>query len=290
MVSATGTRIGWVDLPAHVQAAVARFIGAPVVEAVSQPGGFSPGAGGAPRLLGFHDGGEWVALVLEDVDGQHPAIPWEVAELSAVLDRLAALATVEVPADLLSLRPVAEALALDLAGWERLAADRPKDLDPWVVDHLDELVERSRQGLLALRGDRLVHCDVRADNLLIDAGGHVTMVDWPWAGLGASWFDPLALILNVNVYGGYDPDALQAGHPTTSVVDPLDVTAVLAGVTGYFLDAARRPVGPDLPTLREFQRFQGEATLRWLRTRIEADAPAAFDRRGGSNRRPSIPL
>jgi hypothetical protein len=130
MISATGVRIGFFDLPAHVRAALEGILGGAVVSAVSQPGGFSPGtadrvvtadgrrgfvkaispaqnahapalhrretaisgalpaAAPAPRLLGSFDDGEWVALVLDDVEGRHPATPWRDAELSAVLSAL----------------------------------------------------------------------------------------------------------------------------------------------------------------------------------------------------------
>src|SRR5689334_9320284 len=43
MVQASGVRIGWADLPANVRDSVAGILGEPVVEAVSQSGGFSPG-------------------------------------------------------------------------------------------------------------------------------------------------------------------------------------------------------------------------------------------------------
>ena len=43
MVTASGVRIGWVDLPEPVRAAVEDIIGGTVVEARSQSGGFSPG-------------------------------------------------------------------------------------------------------------------------------------------------------------------------------------------------------------------------------------------------------
>ena len=36
-------RISWTDLPGHVQAGVEEILGAPVVEATGQQGGFSPG-------------------------------------------------------------------------------------------------------------------------------------------------------------------------------------------------------------------------------------------------------
>src|SRR5690348_189205 len=43
MIPATGVRIGWADLPRHVREAVEDILGAPVMAAHSQAGGFSPG-------------------------------------------------------------------------------------------------------------------------------------------------------------------------------------------------------------------------------------------------------
>jgi hypothetical protein len=43
------------------------------------------------------------------------------------------------------------------------------------------------------------------------------------------------------------------------------VVGVFAGAAGYFLNRARQPAPPGLPTIREFQRFQGDALLPWLR-------------------------
>ncbi|MEE3918044.1 hypothetical protein V2I01_03495 [Micromonospora sp. BRA006-A] len=48
----------------------------------------------------------------------------------------------------------------------------------------------------------------------------------------------------MQVYGGHDPDALLAARTLTADVDPADLTGVLAGFTGFFLDGARRPHRP----------------------------------------------
>ena len=74
--------------------------------------------------------------------------------------------------------------------------------------------------------------------------------------------------------GLYDADApleqlREAWLPGVAVED---VDAVLAGLLGYFLDAARLPDPPGLPTVRAFQRAQGEVVLRWLKERW-LDAP-----------------
>jgi hypothetical protein len=52
-----------------------------------------------------------------------------------------------------------------------------------------------------------------------------------------------------------------------SGVEPRPATAVIAGLTGYFLHQGRLPDPPGLPTVRAFQRAQGDALLPWLRAR-----------------------
>jgi hypothetical protein len=40
--AAGGVRVAWDDIPAALQAAIEEVCGAPVAEAMTQPGGFSP--------------------------------------------------------------------------------------------------------------------------------------------------------------------------------------------------------------------------------------------------------
>jgi aminoglycoside phosphotransferase (APT) family kinase protein len=311
MTQATGVRIGWTDLPGEVRAAIEDLLGSPVVEAVSQPGGFSPGTAdrvrtaagtrafvkavgtaqnpvsvdmhrreaavtarlpaeaAAPRLLGTYDDGEWVALVLEDVPGRHPHTPWQAGELGTVLAVLRDLARRLTPSPVTDIPPVGEVLGSDLGGWKRIAADPPADLDPWAERHLDRLCALADRMRPAIAGDTLVHLDLRADNVLVGPDGRVTLVDWPWACRGAPWLDTVLLLINVRLFGGQPADRLLAEH--TPGVDPQDLTAVLAGMAGFFLDAARQPDPPGLPTVRDFQRAQGVATLAWVRERLDAE-------------------
>jgi aminoglycoside phosphotransferase (APT) family kinase protein len=308
VTTAAGQRIGWDDVPPYVRAEVERILGSPVVEARTQTGGFSPGtadrvrtrdgrrafvkAAGrslnektvrlhrrevavsaalservpAPTLLGSYDDGDWVALVLADVEGRHPQTPWDAVELRAVLAALAQLAAAPLSAEQRGYQLAGEALAGEFTGWRRIAADPPPDLDPWALDHLDELTERADAVIPRLTGNSLLHMDIRADNLLVRPDGRVVIVDWPWAARGPGWLDPLSLLVNVNLFGGHDVDALAAEHVHA---DPVDVTGFLVGLTGYFLNAARRPGSPGLPTVRAFQAAQGRTTLAWVRRRLD---------------------
>jgi aminoglycoside phosphotransferase (APT) family kinase protein len=315
MTVAAGVRIGWADLPAHVRDAVEDLLGAPVVAAVSQPGGFSPGtadrvvtvsgarafvkavgrvqnpnsvdmhrrearitaalpaAAPVPRLLGVFDDGDWVAIVLDDVEGRHPRTPWERTELDAVVGTLSRLADTLTPAPLSDVPAAADSLAHDLAGWQRLTREPSPDLDPWTAANLPVLRAAAERAATALRGDTLVHLDVRADNLLIRPDGSVVIVDWPWACTGPAWLDTALLSINVRLYGGgADADRLLADLADRTGAEPGDFVDVLAGIAGFFLDAARLPAPPGLPTVRAFQLAQARALLPWLGERL---APAA---------------
>jgi hypothetical protein len=79
------------------------------------------------------------------------------------------------------------------------------------------------------------------------------------------------------VNGGFSPGVaarvVTAGRRRARDAGPDGVTATLAALAGYFVSHVRRPPPPGLPTLRAFQRAQGEAAVRWLRKRL-GQAPA----------------
>lgn len=222
----------------------------------------------APRLLGSYDDGTWVALALEDVDGRHPATPWVRPELHAVLQALEALVQHGTPSPVPNLMSATEVLTDDFAGWSRLRAAEPENLDVWAEENLIHLCGLAARGLESLTGETLCHLDVRADNLLLRPDGSVVLVDWPWACTASPWLDSLALLINVELLGGLDPDDLLGQYAPLREATPEELTAALAGLAGYFLDAARLPPSPGLPTVRAFQRAQGDASLRWLRRRL----------------------
>ena len=220
-----------------------------------------PGHVPAPRVLGAFDDGDWVVLVLEDVEGAHPRTPWVDPEIDAAVTALAELADALTPAPL-AVPAVTEVLTEGFAGWQRLAADPPADLDPWAATHLPELIAAAKRGLVASStGDTLAHCDIRADNMLVRPDGQLMIVDWPWAATAPVWFDRMLLALNITVHGG-DPERVIAG------LDRAVVTDLFAGFAGFFRDASRRPPPPSLPSVRAFQLWQADALLPWLRREL----------------------
>ena len=144
-------------------------------------------------------------------------------------------------------------------------------LDDWSSAHLDDLVALESRWSDAVRGDALVHLDVRSDNILIEPTGRVVLVDWPHACIGAPWLDLLVMIPSMVLEGAGEPEAARRVARARCAGDAID--AVVAALAGTFTWAASRPDPPGLPTVRAFQRAQGEVALRWLRTRLGDPVP-----------------
>lgn len=297
------TRTIWAEVPTTVRRALEEALGDQVEEAASQSGGFSSGSAdrlvlrsgrrvfaksvsrsrnagthelhrreatvvrglpasvSAPRVVATVEQDDWVVVAFEDVDGRHPGPD----DTTLVLDALADLPCItEAP----SLPRLSDELSPDATSWDRLSEARATgELDPWTTAHLDRLRDVSAQLPEAAAGEHLVHLDCRADNLLLDASSRVWLVDWPWASVGAWWFDSVTYLLDVLVR---DPRSDVEGHllhDSLREVPPEAVDAVLAGLAGSWTEALRTPAPADMPTLREFQRREAAAALGWLRRR-----------------------
>jgi aminoglycoside phosphotransferase (APT) family kinase protein len=129
---AEGARIAWRDVPHAVRAAVDQICGAPVIDALDQPGGFSPGT--AARV-GCADGTWWFAKAASaEVNPDAPRLHRQEARVLAGLDPLIAAGRLPVP----RLRGTAES-----GPWFALvtedAAGRQPEL-PWRDGELDAVL------------------------------------------------------------------------------------------------------------------------------------------------------
>ncbi|GAA1485390.1 phosphotransferase [Brachybacterium fresconis] len=221
-----------------------------------------PRAAPVPRLVTAFDHQDWFVLVTEVAAGSLPEQPWSPEQLDSVLTALDTLQAAATPCPVPDLPTVAESLGPDMLGFDRIAEEPPTDLDPWIVEHLDDLRAAAYRGIGALDGDSLCHSDVRSDNLLITASGAVSLVDWAWASRGSPVADALQLLSSIE-----DP------HGTLLVNERVDAvlerhglphsfgTDVLVGILGFFVDAARWPVDPRLPLLSPHRRARRDSLL-----------------------------
>jgi aminoglycoside phosphotransferase (APT) family kinase protein len=224
----------------------------------------------APRLCGTAELGPWFALVVQDVAGQQPSLPWRDDQLGRVLSTLDRLAAVLTPAPVQA-PAIADYLGDEFTGWRTLAANPGAanpgaDLvDPWSRARIDRLAALEATWPAHAAGATLLHGDVRADNLLL-AGDRVVLVDWPHACIGAAFFDLVCFAPSVAMQGGPEPAALLARSRVGRDVSRDSLAAVVCAVAGYFTQRSLLPPPPGLPTVRRFQAAQGEVARRWLAT------------------------
>jgi hypothetical protein len=303
---ARGERQPWEGVPEAVRRTIEQRLGSSVASATTRPGGFSPGAAArleltdgrrffakavgpapnpdspdfhrrearfaaalppttpAPEFLFAVEHGEWVALVFEDVEGREPRLPWREDELDRVLGALTDLSRALTPAPI-EAPAVVEALDDLFHGWRMLESH----VDDWAAAHLDDLRALEARWAEAAVGETLLHCDVRADNILLTPD-RVVFVDWPHACIGAAWIDLLAFLPSVAMQGGPPPWQVFESHPVGRDVPPERLQPVLAALTGFFLQRSTLPPQPGLSTLRDFQRGQGVHALAWLRRSLGA--------------------
>jgi aminoglycoside phosphotransferase (APT) family kinase protein len=293
-----------------VRAEIERSCGAAVVEAVTAPGGFSPGLAArvlcadgrrwfikavsgqvnpesprlhrqeakvlaeldplirsgrlpVPRLWATAEHGPWFALILADVGGRHPVLPWRDDEVGQVLDALDRLADTLTPAPITA-PAIGRYLSANFTGWRTLAqAPGDERLDSWARTRLTELAALEATWAAHAGGTTLLHGDIRADNLLVTSDG-VVVVDWPHACRGAAFVDVVLWAPSVAMQGGPQPADLLSRSRTGRSASHADLTATVCALAGYFTERSLRPPPPGLPTVRAFQAAQGEVARRWL--------------------------
>jgi aminoglycoside phosphotransferase (APT) family kinase protein len=304
---AEGSRLPWEALPATFVSSLEQRFGAEIVEADTQPGGFSPGIAARVRLS---DGrSAFVKAISSDPNPHSPQLHRREAEIAKALPTHApvprflfavddgdwiALAFEDVagvhpalPWRAAELERVLRAISdltfsltpspiempplsdetFPFIGWRELRRDAKADIEPWARRHLPELIELESEWVEAAAGETLLHADLRADNILITPD-RVVFVDWPHACVGAPWLDLVFFLPSVAMQKGPDPWTIFAEHPLGVGAPPARVDAVVAALAGFFLWRGSVPAPPGLPGLPAFARAQGVEALRWLRQRL----------------------
>jgi Phosphotransferase enzyme family len=304
---AEGSRLSWDALPSSILRSLEDRFRAEITEAVTQPGGFSPGIAVRVRLS---DGRRaFVKAISGDPNPHSPEMHRREAQIARGLPVYApvprflfevddgewiALAFQDVqgthPAlpwrdgevrrvlraisDLtLSLTPTPiklppiSAETFPFVGWRELRHDAKADLEPWARRHIAELIELESEWVSAASGQTLLHADLRADNILITSES-VVFVDWPHACVGAAWIDLVFFLPSLAMQGGPKPWTIFEQHPLGDGAPPQRVDAIVAALAGFFLWRGSCPPPPGLPGLPAFARAQGVEALRWLRQRL----------------------
>src|SRR5262249_39703626 len=152
----------------------------------------------------------WIVLAFVDIEGEHPAQPWQSDELRRVLDAMVAMSAALTPSPVpFGMIPTAsDYFVREINGWQKLqSADAAllEKLDTWSRHHLDELAKIEATVSAAVVGNTLLHMDIRADNMLLTPD-QVWIVDWPHVGIGAAWVDMICFAPSVTMQGGPAPE------------------------------------------------------------------------------------
>ncbi|MET9083207.1 phosphotransferase [Streptomyces sp. NPDC004237] len=305
-------RLQWPDIPPPLRALLEDALGAPVTTAVTPGGGFGhqlaaalhladgrrafvkaapdddpltaanlheaavlgalpPGAP-APALLGIHRAAGWTAVVIAHLDGPHPDLSpasGDAARTFALLDELTSGPATAAYAAAVSTTP---STAAALHGWDELACDPPAGLEPATRALLPQLADMEAAWPALARGDRIVHGDLRADNMVRDHHRGITFVDWAHATTGPACTDAASLAPQL-VLAGHAPadvDRLLREHPSTAS-NAETTTAFLVSLTGHWHRNARQPAPRGAPGLRAYQHRAAAAGLALLGCRLGSE-------------------
>jgi len=295
----TAMRLSWKFLPREIRELVEAHLGGPVVEAVSQDAGFTPGfasvltsASGerlfvkaASRVAQADFAASYAeeARKLQILDGTVPAPRlewvhdddgWVVLGLEAVDARTPQRPW--RPDELDRALDLAEAIARatrhvpDGLGLRPVADDLPELVTGWdaVPDtwpHRDE-ARALAETIASLPDQQFAHCDLRDDNILLATDGRTLACDWNWPVVGPRWLDLVDLL--VSAHGdGLEVNAQLATRELTRDVEPDQIDAWLAGFCGFMLARRTRPAPPTSPHLRTLTDWHAEAAWSWLATR-----------------------
>ena len=212
-----------------------------------------------------YDDGDWVAVMLEDVEGEHPDLDDDgtMDQLLRQTERLGQVLAERVPdppapdpenGGLMDLRGMFDEWADAVAR----AGEVPPELLPDWVRRDTETWEPLVRGL-AEHEVRLVHWDIRNDNLLQRPTGELVFLDWGAAGIGPGWLDPLlARLERVD-----DPwfDAALASSPALVAAGDLAVDSWLVGFAVFLAWRAHHAVDVNLPTLNDFRISESRRML-----------------------------
>jgi aminoglycoside phosphotransferase (APT) family kinase protein len=304
---AAGVRVHWEDLPDWLRRTIEARLGAAVVQAVTQPGGFSPGLATRLRL---DDGRRvFVKAVSEQANPDTPRMHRREAQIVAALPASApvprllwthdesgwvVLAFEEVDGRHPGAPWTEEDLALVVKALRKMAADltpSPIDTDVTASGAFEGDINGWR--IAQLRGEQrldrwcLKHLERLADleSLAPAAAAGETLLHFDTradniliAGDRVFVVDwPSARIGAAFVdWLAMAPSVAMQGGPApddlmarfdVSGVSRQDFDAILCSTAGYFVVRALEPAPPGLPTVRAFQAAQGKVALEWLRKR-----------------------
>jgi hypothetical protein len=118
----------------------------------------------------------------------------------------------------------------------------------------------------SVRGDTLVHSDLRDDNVILTETGDVWVCDWNWPTRGPMWVDTLTVAISM-VGDGLDGDRILTESGLVADTDADLIDGLLALLLGYFLTVGIETPPDASPFLRTHRIWYARVVEGWLRHR-----------------------
>lgn len=191
-------------------------------------------AGIGPQLLTSFESDGWVVLAFDFITGRHPDLTPGSPDLQPVIDAIGQLHDSLTPCPL---------------------PDAPEIATNPVLEGAPEHRE-------LLTGGTLLHCDLRADNLLIAEDGQIRVIDWAWPHRGPAWIDTAFLVPQLILAGHTASDAQKWASliPAYLQASSQAVSAFASALTTYW--ARRADQGS--PQLRAYRARAVDAGQAWI--------------------------
>jgi len=218
-------------------------------------------------LQAAYDDGDWVALLLDDVDGRHPdwADPADRAAVLQVVHGQSRELTPPLPGLPTVSNRDGQRRHLTHAGAAtgvELAA-----LPAWARTDLDGLLALTALSVEHHRDESYCHWDIRHDNILIrHHDRQPVLLDWGMSKRGQRWGDAVCFGLEWVESAEFDTivDTVDL-----SGGEQADITGFLVGLGVYALMMSGQPPHPSLPRLPAFRRELGARCLGGVRRRLD---------------------
>jgi hypothetical protein len=166
----------------------------------------------SPRLLAWEEDVEAPLIITEDLSHAEWQPQWSSEKVQLVLNSLKNISAIDPPLNL----PNLEDIRKKFVGW-RIVAENPDYFlslglcsAKWLGKELLKLIEAEDN--LNLGGSKLVHFDVRSDNMcLLD--NKLILIDWDWACLGNPIIDIATWLPGLHYQGGPEPSDILPNQP-----------------------------------------------------------------------------
>ncbi len=223
-------------------------------------------AGSNPvHFLGDFSCEGWTGLLTSFVTGSQPMATAESTEaLFEVVEAVSAVPVID------GIDAHADVLSKDFL-WFGLTQLIQRDgmlPSPWGAANASTLLNIETDLLSAAEGSRLIHGDLRADNVIVSSNGAAVAVDWPAAAVGNPLFDVLTLAASLALEGNQNPDDVAALSDLFRTADPIVITTLLVGLYGHYQWAASLGDPPGIPGVRDYQARLASVLEQWLIGRI----------------------